>query len=50
MLREFKQTLYTIGPRDPETETELGLSVSSEGTGQQWPAEGAPGATDLGVS
>ena len=35
-------TLCTPGPRDPtETETELCLSVSCGGMGQQWPAAGA---------
>ena len=39
MLRGLKQTLCTPGPRDPtETEPELGLGISCEGTGQQWPA------------
>ena len=50
MLRGLKQTLCTPGPRDPtETETELCVSISCEGTGQQWPAPGtgALGATDL---
>ena len=40
------------GPRDPtETETELCLSVSCGGTGQQWTDAGAValGAVDLGV-
>ena len=42
MLRGLKQTLCTPGPRDPtETETELCLSVSCGGTGQQWTATGA---------
>ena len=50
MLRELKQTLCPPGPKDPtETETELYLSVFSEGMGQQWPATGtgALGSTDL---
>ena len=49
----LKQTLSTPGLRDPtETETELCLSVSCEGMGQQWPAAGARtlGAVDLGVA
>ena len=53
MLRGLKQTLWAPGPRDPtETETELCLSVSCEGTGQQWLAEetGALGAAELGVA
>ena len=37
MLRGLKQTLGTPGPRDPtETETELCLSMSCGGMGQQW--------------
>ena len=53
MLRGRKQTLYAPGPGDPaETETELCLSVSCGGPGQQWSAEGAGalGAADLGVA
>ena len=53
MFRGLKQTLCTPGPRDPtETETELCLSVSCGGTGQQWPAPmaGALGAVDLGMA
>ena len=45
--------LVTPGPRDPtETETELCLSVSYGGMGQQWPATGAGalGAADLGMA
>ena len=41
------------GPRDPtETETELCLSISCGGAGQQWTAAGAGalGAADLGVA
>ena len=42
MLRGLKQTLCILGPRDPtETGTELCLSVSCGGTGQQWAAAGA---------
>ena len=51
-LRGLKQTLCAPGPRDPtETETELCLSLSCGGTGQQWTAEGAGalGAADLGM-
>ena len=38
--------------KSTETETELCLSVSCGGTGQQWPAAGvgALGAADLGVA
>ena len=39
--------------RDPtETEPDQPLSVSCEGTGQQWPASGAGalGAADLGIA
>ena len=48
-LRGLKQTLCTLGPRDPtETETELCLSISYRGTSQQWTATGtgALGAAD----
>ena len=50
MLRGFKQILCTPGPRDPtETETELCLSISCGGMGQQWTATetGALCAADL---
>ena len=53
MLRGLKQTLCAPGPRDPtEIETELCLSVSCGGSGQQWSAAGAGalGAADLGVA
>ena len=53
MLRGLKQTLCAPGPRDPtETETELCLSVSCGGMGQQWTAAGAGalGAADLAVA
>ena len=53
MFGGLKQTLCTPGPRDPtETETELCLSVSCGGTGQQWPVVGAGalGAVDLGMA
>ena len=49
----LKQTLCAPGPRDPtETETELCLSVSCRGTGQQWTAAGAGalGEADLGIA
>ena len=49
----FKQTLCAPGPKDStESETELCLSVSCGGTGQQWTAAeaGALGAADLGVA
>ena len=38
--------------QDPETETELCLSISCGGTGQQWTAAGAGalGAADLGMA
>ena len=51
--RQRAQTLCTPGPRDPtETETELCLSVSCRGTGQQWPSAGAGalGAANLGMT
>ena len=52
MLRGLKETLCALGPRDPEPETELCLSVSCKGTGQQWPAigAGALSAADLGMA
>ena len=53
MLRGLKYTFCAPGPRDPiEIETELCLSVSWEGTTQQWPAAGAGalGAVDLGMA
>ena len=53
MLRGLKQTLLAPGPRDPtKPETELCLSVSCGGTGQQWTAAGAEalGAADLGMA
>ena len=57
MLRGLKQTLCAPGPRDPrprdpETETELCLSISCGGTGQQWTATGtrALDAADLGMA
>ena len=53
MLRGLKQILCKPGPRDPtETETELCLSVSCGGKGQQWTARraGALGAADLGMA
>ena len=41
-VRGLKQTLCAPGPRDStEAETELCLSVSCGGTGQQWTAAGA---------
>ena len=45
--------MCTPGPRDPtETETELCLSISSGGVGQQWTAAGtgALGAADLAMT
>ena len=53
MLRGLKETFCAPGPRDStETETELCLSVSCGGTGQQWTAAGAGalGAADLGMA
>ena len=53
MLRGLKYTLYAPGPKDPtETETELCLSVSCGGTGQQWTTSGteALGGIDLGMA
>ena len=53
MLSGLKQTLWAPGPRDPtETETELCLSVSCGGMGQQWTdaRAGAMGAVDLDVA
>ena len=53
MLKGLKHTLCTPGPRDPtETGTELYLSVSSGGTGQQWTAAGSGtlGAADMGMA
>ena len=50
MLRGLKQTLYALGARDPtETDTELCLSISCGGAGQQWSATGtgALGIADL---
>ena len=41
------------GPSDPtETESELYLSISCKGLGQQWPGAGAGalGAADLGMA
>ena len=55
MLRDAQraQTLCAPGPRDStETETELCLSVSCRGSGQQWTAAGtgALGAADLDMA
>ena len=53
MLRRLKQTLCAPGPKDStESETELCLSVSCGGTGQQWTATGtgALDAADLGMA
>ena len=52
MLRGLKQSLCASGPRTlTESETELCLSVSCGGAGQQWSAvgTGALGAADLGM-
>ena len=53
ILKGSKQTLCTPGLRDPtETDTELCLSVSCGGTGQQWTATGAGalGAADVDMA
>ena len=53
MLRGLKQILCAPEPRDPtETETEVCLSISCGGMGQQWPATGtgALGAADLSMA
>ena len=50
LFRGLKQNLWTLEPRDPtETKTELYLSVSCGGMGQQWTAAGVGplGASDL---
>ena len=50
MLRVLKQTFSTQGNTDSkETETELCLSVSCGGTGQQWSAAGT-GAPGVGTA
>ena len=52
-LRGLKQTLCALEPRDStETETELYLSISCGGPGQQWSAAGAGalGAADMGMA
>ena len=52
-LGGLKQTLCTPGPREPtDTESELCLTTSSGGAGQQWTAAGAGalGAADVGVA
>ena len=51
--QRLKQTSCAPGPRDPtETETEVCLSISCGGMGQQWPATGTEtlGAADLGMA
>ena len=53
LYRGLRHTLCAPGPRDPtETETELCLSVSCGGMGQQWTAAGARdlGVVDLGMA
>ena len=53
MLRGLKQTLCTSGHRDPtETDTELCVSISCGGTGQQRTATGTGilGAADLSMT
>ena len=53
MLRGLRQALCAPGPKDAtETETELCLSISCGGAGQQWTAAGAGplGAVDLGMA
>ena len=52
-LGGHKQNLCAPGPKDPtETETELCLSVSCGGMGQQWTAAGigALGAADVDMA
>ena len=52
-LKGLQQTSCAPGPRDPtETETELCLSISCGGTGQQWTdtRAGALGAADWGMA
>ena len=45
-----QKTLCAPGPRDPtETETELCLSISCGGMGQQWSAAGT-GALGVGMA
>ena len=53
MLRGLKQSFDAPGPKDPtETETELCLSISCGGIGQQWVTTGkeALDAEDLGMA
>ena len=53
MLGGLKQTLCAPGPRDPtEIKTELCLTISCGGMGQQWTPTGAlpVGAADLGMA
>ena len=53
MFRGLKKTLCAPGTGDPaESETELCLSVSCGGSGQQWAVVGAGalGAVDLGMA
>ena len=53
ITRGLRHTFCTPGPRDPtETETELCLSVSCGGMGQQWTAAGAGalGTVDQGMA
>ena len=53
LFRGLKQNLWTLEPRDPtETKTELYLSVSCGGTGQQWTAPGTVSLdeADLGMA
>ena len=52
MLRGLKQDLCVPGPRNPtETETELCVSTSCGGPGQQWTAAGAGALdADLGMA
>ena len=53
MLSGLKQTLWAPGPRDlTETETELCLSISCGGIGQQWTGAraGALGAAGLAMA
>ena len=52
-LEGSNKAFYAPRPRDPtEAETELCLSISCGGTGQQWTAigTGALGVADLGMA
>ena len=50
-LAGHKQSLvHNRTQRLTETESELCLSVSCEGAGQDWPASGVLGAANLGMA